>query len=560
MNLNQALLRGKLGFSILAPGPPSLAKARGVKYFFKVLPIAKLAKKVYTKKYTPSKALGEYLGGKVFGKLIAPVSRQTYNFHFRAYNKRSFKNGVGGRTWISGLDANKDGRIIKTMTIMYHDADRAGKHLDIHIGHLSLIIRVSGKPVESKIVYTSTGELTQASKEALVQHIREEIFAHSRVPQNLDHSISNARSQWLYTENHGEGYGSGATRQLVAESKVEFYHTDDMSTLHMYSPLIDRDQGLYLYRLYNGFESGTPVCIWGRLNPREPKFEDRLHLKMELDKERFYRKIDKRTLTRKYDGASAHWYASDRGTKYYSPRVSKRTGHRIEYTWKMAEASNAKGSSKGMGEIVYWRYIGVGHLLEPFDVRGIEGVTWEYLTAAEIGGVLNSSQIRPSSIYLEYRVYRVDEWYGRNVILLPFEDNRRLQKEFSKNHSIIRPVRKTHIATAELFQWEGLVAVPHNTSIVHGYKWKRWGDMSDWQVEDIQLYISEKDNIAGVVWFKSLESDKRFKLGPGQIGTAEQCLDMIDNPSNYEGRVAKVASRHGHEGRAAKLKEWHLDK
>ena len=57
--------------------------------------------------------------------------------------------------------------------------------------------------------------------------------------------------------------------------------------------------------------------------------------------------------------------------------------------------------------------------------------------------------------------------------------------------------------------------------------------------------------------FKSLESGKEFKLGPGQIGSADKCMELLEAGNHIVGRVAKVHGRDGHEGRASKFLEWH---
>ncbi len=473
---------------------------------------------------------------------------------------------------IQEIEKDRDGRIIRKMRIMYHDANKAKKHLDVHIGRTSLIYRITGKPVENKIRFNSKGELTQESKDALIAHLKTEIGNNSRVAQNLDHTIANAKCSWLVGE-YGLGetrYGSGLTRQLVAESDVEFYHHQVRTSEHLYAPLISGAQATYLYQIYPSNDvRDTPILIWGKLNPITLKFKDRLHLKLiqpeELEK--FQGRIDVRTNTRKYDGASCHFHSNTgQGFKFFSPRLSKETGTNVEYTFKVPELAEQGHPSKpvGMGEMLFWRRTPAGLFLKEFtDWRGPEWLTWRYLPASEIGGILNSHAVRPRDIRPELRVYRIDRWNGVDVYNMPFWENRILQI-FMTSHlnsdswkvvSLARPIRNSRTE-----RWEGFVGVPDGMSVNDGLKLKWWGDTNDWEVIRNELSISDKGNIQGVMWFKSLESGREFKLGPGQIGSFDQCMSLVESSNKCIGMVAKVHGRQGHEGRAAKIVDWHTDK
>src|SRR5574343_350622 len=155
------------------------------------------------------------------------------------------------RSWIYPEECDFiDNRIVKNLTIVYHDANKASQHLDIHFGHLSLVYRVSGKNI-GPIKYNSKGLLTDASKQVLLEHLRSEIRNNSRVVHNHDHTLSNSRMNWKYNPelSNVEGYGSGPTRQIILQDKCEFYHPEVKSSLHIYAPLINPDQGLYIYQI-----------------------------------------------------------------------------------------------------------------------------------------------------------------------------------------------------------------------------------------------------------------------------------------------------------------------
>lgn len=554
-------------FSTLTPHPIFLIKHPIViPAFIAGGIITKLAKK-----QPVSNIVGEIIGNTI----LRGLGKHSLMFNFNrlihlAYNeplKPWIKiNGLGGRSKmvLNHGDVAIDGRIIKRMVIVYHDANKAGKHLDVHIGRRSFVYRITGKPVEKLIKYNSKGMLTEESKQALLKHLKAEIANNSRVAQNLDHSLANAKITWPYDENlkNAKGYGIGPTRQVILEDNVEFYYPHIKTSLHIYAPSLNPNQGLYLYQLYPGNEKRAPICIFGTLEPTPEKhYHDRLHLKLIQPSEfesKFKNKIDLRTNTRKYDGASCYFSSNGEVFKFFSPRISKETGKQIEYTFKLAPLADKGHPAKpvGMAEVLFWKKI----IPSPF--RGIEGVTWRYLSAAEIGGILNSNSIVPRNIYPELRVYRMDRWYGKDVNNLPFFENRTLQEAMVDSLGggwqivelvppILNPITKS---------WEGFVGVPKGLSVNEGLKVKWTDDPNDWRLDSIELTNGQKGGIAGVVWFTSLESGKRFKLGPGQLGPVDRCLDMMEYPEKYIGRVAKVISRKGHEGRAAKFLEWHDSK
>jgi hypothetical protein len=115
-------------------------------------------------------------------------------------------------------------------------------------------------------------------------------------------------------------------------------------------------------------------------------------------------------------------------------------------------------------------------------------------------------------------------------------------------------------STKRRTDWEGFVGVPYNSSIISGLKIKWWGDTNDWRVIANELSLSPKGNIQGTLRFRSLESGREFKLGPGSIGSFDENMRLLDMSQTAQDLVAKVQSRNGHEGRAAKLVEWHLCK
>lgn len=551
-------------FMGLAPSPVMAIKGRYIKAISFVLDTAKDA-------YLLMK--GQPLED-IAGRRVARIALRRMKKHPKLMLKKGLMMAQlkDNRTLLNPLvqeiEKDQNGRIVRRMRIMLHDANKAKKHLDIHIGRTSLIYRVTGKPVEDKIRYNSKGQLTEEAKKALIEHVRYEISQNARVAQNLDHTIANAKCSWMIGEKGILGYGSGPTRQLVHESDIEFYHHKVRSSEHIYVPKLFGGQGTYLYQIYPGTETGVPILIWGKLIPRDEKFKDRLHLKLIQPEEfetKFKGRIDELTNTRKYDGASCYFTSNGQGFKLFSPRSSKETGHRIEYTYKMPELAERGhwANPQGMGEALFWKRTNLGRLSDAIiGWRGTEGLFWKYLPASEIGGVLNNNSVRARDIYPELRLYRIDKWLGVDTYNFDFFSNRTLQyilaNDLKGGWKVVNTARVVRNNATN--KWEGFVGVPEGASINNGFKIKWWGDAHDWEVIRNELRLNERGNIEGVIWFKSLESGKEFKLGPGQIGSFDANMSLIEAADQAVGMVAKVHGRQGHEGRAAKLVEWHLDK
>lgn len=578
-NISKGLIRGRSAFLTITPSPFKLLKFKWAMHLSLIPSITKGVIRVVKNETSAMGAIADGIGGyignrinhRVFLGRINTLNVRAFSIAQERPNWKLPELGATRRTWVTVNDCSfVDQRIVKKLVIVYHHANKAGKHIDVHLGHLSLVYRVSGKPFENQLKFNKQGLLTEASKEILLNHVRSEIAKNARVPWNHDHTISNAKASWAYDESLAQvqGYGAGPTRQVIAEDTVEFYHPEVTSSLHMYAPLLNPDQGLYIYKIYEGNGKSAPILIFGNLIPRDEKFQDRLHLKMiqeEDFKSDFLRRVDHATITRKYDGASAYITSTgeiEKGHsfKVFSPRMSSVTGHRIEYTYKVPElaTNGAAYKAQGMGELMFWKPGLVGFVLYSFGWRGPEHIAWDYLPATGVAGILNSNKTRPRNVFPELRLYRIDKFEGENTFGLPFASNRILQsrlvtnldQRFWKVVKLVRPTKNTN--------WEGLVGVPEGLSINDGLKCKWWADANDWEVISQELEITKKGNIGGVVWFRSLESNKEFKLGPGGLGDVDKQLQFLND--NMIGRVFKVHGRNGHEGRAAKIVDEHLDK
>ena len=536
------IARAENAYGWFVPGYSKLFRPKLIKTIIKGIGITKTIIKCISKE--PSEVFGKALGKSVIRLSLTGVRGKLYNiYEFTGkLNESHLRTPI--RSWF-----NKKERL--KITIVFHHANKAGKHLDIHFSNgVSFIMRVDGKPVNSQLKYVK-GKLTQSSKNSLIKHIRQEILNNSRVPQNLDHNPFEAQMTW--TINSGpNGYGSGPIREVIGTMDADVYKLGDETgkTAEIYCPQLYKHGGMYIHKLYPGDDKKTPIAIWGTLKPEVPNFKDRLNLTMiaaeDLDK--FKNKTDISTTTRKYDGASAYINVTKKGTTLWSPRISKETGRRIEYTQKFTKLASITSNDtiKGMGEALFKR-------------KYLKIIPGPYLSSTEIGGILNSNKLVPSNVIPEFRIYRIDKFGNLDTYDLPFFDNRVYQTILSdKMPSVIKVVQLCKPVFHS--NWEGLVAVPKGESVNNGYKIKQWGDSFDWIVTRNELNLSDKGNIAGTISFKSLESGKNFQLGPGQLGSNNECLLLLQNGDDIVGRVAKVHGRIGHEGRAAKFIEWHQDK
>lgn len=508
---------------------------------------------------TPGDLSSDYVAGKIAGKttgkfVFGPVNKRVSKLYVWAsrhsgpgvvIGPKEAKGTEGSRGWIT-----EPGRY--PMVIIFHDATRAGPHIDVHIGELSLIYRV--KPdLYAQLKFNRDGRLTENSKELLVQHVRDEIVQGARVPQNLDHPDDQSRYEWVGPGTGPEvgEYGAGKSRQIVSESRVDVYKAYQDGPVEFFAPALHPDATLYLYQIYGGQDNRAPILIWGKKLPEVPVFEDRLHLRMvdPADLDKWSDRLDMTTSTAKYDGSSVYLHITQKHTTAWSPRISKRTGRRIEYTQKLDGVAAVTHGEKvqAMGELMFYK-----------TGRGGKKIWLDHPTS---GGIINGHDLVPDGITPVIVIYRVDKIGRKTTSDLPFWEQRELAQmivDKDPEHFMLPELMTPRQARKAGF--EGVVIARPGESVKTGIKTKWWTDANDWQIDSVDFKYSEKGNVSGVVWLTSLESGKKFKLGPGQIGDRATCEHMMANPDLYVGSVLKVRSRHGHEGRAAKVLEFHPDK
>ena len=548
--LAKGLVRGKGLYQCINPAWPKALKVCKVKWVLRIVKTVSFVKK-YHKAKSVDEVVAIFSKEMIEGVVFGFIGKKTESVYKRAQVTRRpfFKTkGVNGKTWINNEGDNSD-RTVKQMRVMFHHA--TNPHLDIHIGHLSLVINLGGKQIMNDIKFNKSGGLTEKSRVSIINFLREELMNNSRMAQNFDHSVRNAETSWNVGETGIIGYGSGLTRQTVVNEPAEIMSVDSGTgkTIKMYCPILNKHRLLYLHKLYHGDSKNAPIVTWGVIKKMAPAFDDKLHLKGDKKMSAFRKNVDPDTVTKKYDGASAYFDTGEKGTTWWSPRISSETGDRIQYTGKVPELFRIKSKEhpSGIGELMFVRKI---NPLNPFGRR--------VLTAAETGGVLNSDKIRPMNIIPKFVVYRIDRWDGHHTYEFTFKNNRAIQQMFA---DLCGYVELPEFVSIKIHKGiEGIVGVPKGKGINDGRKHRFWGDPHDWQVVSVDLTWGPKGKPAGSVRFRSLDTGKAFKLGPGQLGKENEFVDLLNKGNALIGAVAKVNSRHGHEGRAAKLAEWHLDK
>ncbi len=551
-NMTSEFIAAKPYFQTLSPSWPMGLRGRPA-FYARTFKKVHRGWKVYrsAEQGTPyAEIAGEWLAGEAIRKICKPLKlrvAKTHKIVARAPRKDFFrKNGLGGRSWI-----HEPGR--HEMTIVFHDANRAGPHVDVHIGRFSVVYRV--KPdVYSQLKYNSNGELTADSKKLLLDFVSEEIAGNSLVPQNLDHSVTNARATWYNGDRNATHYGAGYTRQVISVSTVDVYKAHSDGPIEFYAPALNPNGSMYIYEIYPGTDTRAPILIWGNKTPKVPTFEDRLHLKMvdPADLEAHQILLDPGATTAKYDGSSAYVVIGPKGTTIWSPRTSKTTGNQIEYTHKIPGAAQTTSPTTvvAMGEVMFKQKTPWWDPRPP-----------QYLPQATGSGILNSHAVVPDDVEVEIRLYRVDKVGRTTTVNEPFWDNRHRQQEISNlNPDVLKVVELMGPEEAAAKGFEGVVTIGYDSSVNDGFKTKWWTDADDWRIDSVEFRPGDKGGVAGVVRCTSLESDKTFNLGPSQVGNQALTRDMMENPDAYEGSVLMVQSRPGHEGRAAKVVGFHDDK
>ena len=440
------------------------------------------------------------------------------------------------------------GRRRGQLIVVYHDADRAGPHAEMYlydpqgsgIAHNIGVIKLA-KPAK----LNNAGWVTNDERERIRKLIVAKGTGRDWIAFSTDHQADEAVSQWNQRELGPEGYGAGSLRQVIHVEDVEIH--SDGSTVEFVSWWLDGTRPCYVHVVFprtNSRDSAVGVIGFRKLS--EPKLEDRLHLTFDgKDAAKFRRNLPGGRASLKIDGASAHFVSGPEGTRYFSPRESKETGRRIEYSFKLGQLQDVKSEEPivGMGELVF------------VDEHGRE------LSSTEISGILNSDALPPANITPRLYVYRVDRVGRKDVLSEPYwEQNRPRCEAFAAKHRWLAVPPEIQLDDIESTRdREGVVGVPAGCSILDGRKLKWRADERDVTVIEVDFKPGDKGGVAGVVWYEDpAQPGRRFKTASGF--SREEKQDMMAHPRKYEGRCMKISGYQGHGSRAAKFESWHLDK
>lgn len=446
------------------------------------------------------------------------------------------------KEWIGNKTVNR--------TIVYHEADKAGPHVESYIEIDGTAYNIGVKRLTPEmcknISKNYNNELTLKSKEYILNLIRKEYENGAWLAQTTDHTPDESKYTWLTRKDSVIGYGAGATRQIVSECKISIFKTGN--TIEFFDWDLSNNKSCYIFGLMQPNDRrNSRILKLGLKKITHKQFKERLHLKPHIGKESFNKFKEKvgidGIITLKEDGASCYFETTKNGTNVFSPRISKVTGERIIYNNKINDIIHVKYDQNisGMGELTF--------------VKGNR-----ILNANETAGILNSNSPIPDKVTPRIVIYRIDKIGHVDVHDLSYNENLALITRFvnsCNNNKIQAPkIVSWNKALEVATKHEGLVGIPQGHSILDGYKFKPRHDEFDWTVTGIDLKPGDKGGIAGVVWFKS-ESGKQFKIGASSMGNREVATDIMNNPDKYIGRVAKISSYKGHEGRAPRFVIWH---
>lgn len=391
------------------------------------------------------------------------------------------------------------------------------------------------------------GWFTLATRETARSIFRNKAAGRDFIGLSTDHTYLEAVSQWNRPEDGPAGYGAGPIRQVIYVEDVEIYSNG--STVEFVSWWLNPDQPTYTHVVFPASSAREhPVGVIGFKQLDEPVFEDRLHMisdKRDVDK--FRRNVGTGRASLKMDGASVHLMSDRNGTRYFSPRQSKESHRRIEYSFKMGQLQDITSDMpiKGMGELVF------------VDTR-----TGRQLSSAEIGGLLNADALPPEYLQPKIYIYRIDQVGRTSTIDEPYwEQNRQRCQEFASKHPQLDVPPEVPMDLIEMTKdQEGVVGVPPGKSLSSGGRKLKWrSEEIDATVVKVDFHPGPSGKVAGVVWYEDpSQPGRRFKTASGW--TEEEKTAMMADPHIYEGRVMKLEGFKGHASRAVAFSEWHLDK
>lgn len=500
------------------------------------------------------------MGPTILRKVLSPISKTIVN----KYCPKPTNPFATVRIFKPGRHINSVDQKIQTMPeewrghkqvdriIVYHEAGR--KHIEMYLVINGQAHNVGVKNLTEEMIANvkknSDGHLTNKSKDYLIDIFRTEFKNRAWLAQTTDHKPSEARQQWFNSpDKPGSYYGAGPMREVILDSKVDLFKTGN--SIEWRDWQLNPHEDAYVFCIMDrGPRRNNNIFSLGFKKIDAHSVEDKLHLKGFIGEEefpKFHAHTKDGIITVKYDGASTYFRTGPEGTYFWSPRISKVTGERLNYNAKVGDLRHIKTRSKihGMGELLY-----------------VDKKTGRVLKAHEVGGVLNSDKPVPEHLKPIIHIYRIDkvnrkkttgETYAENLsrinkLVEQIDDDRIRAPE------IVDP--KDSLATAKM--GEGLVGIPRGRSIFEGAKFKHRSETQDGIITKVDFRHGDKGGIEGVVWYKDDKTGLIHKTSSGF--THAQKIHMMENPSKYEGVVMVLAHYPGHAARAATFSRFHDSK
>jgi len=447
---------------------------------------------------------------------------------------------------------------------VYHEADRAGPHLDLYLddGHLAHNIGVKRLPAPLKT--NRLGKLTAAAKQQAIRVLGRELENRAWLAQSTTHTPAQARAEWGPGKGP-QGYGAGPVRELISDLEVEVVSDGQKASWTDWEAF--PDSAAYVFKIMReGPTRSKNILALGTKRSKVPRFEERLHLKFDKTEDEFLRRLGPGALlTEKEDGAACHILIDHNGLRAWSPRTSVETGRRIEYTSKLGSLADTTSpvATRAMGELLFRRPGTWATLL----FKAI-GAPQQLLKGAgkiasfnEIGSLLNANRLPPRGWKPEIVIYRVDHIRRQKVLAEPYDEHMERCKALAKLHPRLRaPTIISAEDLPDLFRSgsEGAVGVAAGASIVNGRKFKFREEMQDGIIRGISFRPGQNGGVEGVVYYEDDKTGQMYKTASGF--NRQLKLDMAARPSTYIGRTMLLAGFTGHAARAAVFRGFHQDK
>lgn len=339
------------------------------------------------------------------------------------------------------------------------------------------------------------------------------------------------------------GYGAGTVKQIY-RGKVDVIDAKpNKITFYWYGNSGTEVQKFTLINLYGDDKwvllNHTKTITLDRQKNIEPlKYKDKSGSNF-ISKENDFE-------TPKIDGASAIVILQGGKTpSVFSKRISKKSGLQIEYTPKIPKLLDNRPPD------------GLGLTVLRAEVFAIDPSGKE-IPNSTLGGLLNSSVQKSRAVQkmsgtpLRLAGYDVVKYNGKKVDHLPIQDKYKILQELSSIYPVIENPLELQKTTPFL---EGKIVWRDGVPIK--VKNKKEYDV---YVRDIYTNING-DRAGGIRYSHSPFGDIIANVGSGW--THKELKDMMNNPQNYIGRVAKITAQEKFKNgalRAPVFNGWHLEK